>query len=176
MNRSISTEGADDVLRGLVSEVSTTADLISTTRSTEDGFRTGEDLAPERSEGVYDALRPSRNGSSPRRADTNTTAAPAEWEKEMGNVEMIDDPVRMYLREIGRVNLLKAVGGARARSPLRRGKAYRQSRGDAVVLQMAGSREPWMVVAHFLQYIAAHHEVAQRHSQVSCNPILWPSL
>ncbi len=32
----------------------------------------------------------------------------SEWEQELQTVEMIDDPVRMYLREIGRVSLLKA--------------------------------------------------------------------
>jgi len=31
-----------------------------------------------------------------------------EWEKEIAVSEVIDDPVRMYLREIGRVDLLKA--------------------------------------------------------------------
>ncbi len=31
-----------------------------------------------------------------------------DWEQELQTVEMIDDPVRMYLREIGRVSLLKA--------------------------------------------------------------------
>ena len=30
------------------------------------------------------------------------------WAQDLGTAEMIDDPVRMYLREIGRVNLLKA--------------------------------------------------------------------
>ena len=167
MNRSISTDGADDVLRGLVSEVSTTADLISTTRSTEDGFRTGEDLAPERSEGIYDALRPARNGTAARRADNNTTAAPAEWEKDMSNVEMIDDPVRMYLREIGRVNLLKA---AEERELARH---FEEGRHIAKVEEMLSSpdgRQPrsWMIIAHFLQYIAAHHEtlsaVARYHA------------
>ncbi len=34
--------------------------------------------------------------------------AAREWEKEIGSTEIIDDPVRMYLREIGRVDLLKA--------------------------------------------------------------------
>ena len=159
MNRSISTDGADDVLRGLVSEVSTTADLISTTRSTEDGFRTGEDLTPDRSESVYDALRPSRNGTPARRQDTNTTAAPAEWEKDMSNAEVIDDPVRMYLREIGRVNLLKAVEEREL------ARHFEEGRHIAKVEEMLSSpegRQPrsWMIVAHFLQYVAANHEVA----------------
>ena len=159
MNRSISTDGTEDVFRGLVSEASTTADLISTTRSTEDGFRTGEDLSPDRSEGVYDAMRPSRNGAASRRSDTNTTAAPAEWEKDMGNVEMIDDPVRMYLREIGRVNLLKAVEEREL------ARHFEEGRHIAKVEEMLSSpdgRQPraWMIVAHFLQYVAAHHDVA----------------
>ena len=34
--------------------------------------------------------------------------ATREWERDVGTVEIIDDPVRMYLREIGRVGLLKA--------------------------------------------------------------------
>ena len=159
MNRSISTDGADDVLRGLVSEVSTTADLISTTRSTEDGFRTGEDITPDRSEGVYDALRPSRNGTAASRSDSNATAAPAEWEKDMSNVEIIDDPVRMYLREIGRVNLLKAV---EERELARHFEEGRYIAKVEETLSAPEGRQPraWMIVDHFLQYVAAHHEVA----------------
>ena len=157
MNRSISTDGADDLLRGLVSEVSTTADLISTTRSTEDGFRTGEDLSAERSDGVYDALRSSRNGTSSRNGSSGT-AAPAEWEKDIGNVEMIDDPVRMYLREIGRVNLLKA---AEERTLARHFEEGRHIAKVEETLSKADGREPraWMVIAHFLDYISNHHDV-----------------
>ena len=45
--------------------------------------------------------------SPPPLEDLKAKAA-REWEKEIGSVEVIDDPVRMYLREIGRVDLLKA--------------------------------------------------------------------
>ena len=45
--------------------------------------------------------------SPPALEDLKAKAA-REWEKEIGSVEVIDDPVRMYLREIGRVDLLKA--------------------------------------------------------------------
>ena len=158
MNRSISTDGADDLLRGLVSEGSTTADLISTTRSTEDGFRTGEDLAPERSDSVYDSLRNGRNGTSLSRSSANGTAAPAEWEKDIGNVEMIDDPVRMYLREIGRVNLLKA---AEERILARHFEEGRYIAQVEELLSSPEGRQPraWMVIAHFLEYIGNHHDV-----------------
>ena len=45
--------------------------------------------------------------SPPSLEDLKAKAA-RQWEKEIGTVEVIDDPVRMYLREIGRVDLLKA--------------------------------------------------------------------
>ena len=45
--------------------------------------------------------------SPPALEDLKAKAA-REWEKEIGSVEVIDDPVRMYLREIGRVALLNA--------------------------------------------------------------------
>ena len=169
MNRSISTDGADDVLRGLVSEVSTTADLISTTRSTEDGFRTGEDLTPDRSESVYDALRSGSNGTRARRPGSTGTAAPAEWEKDMGNVEMIDDPVRMYLREIGRVNLLKA---PEERELARHFEEGRHIAKVEDTLSSPEGRQPraWMIVAHFLKYVATHHDVASAISRYHAIP------
>ena len=45
---------------------------------------------------------------SPPNLEELKAKAAREWEKEIGTVEIIDDPVRMYLREIGRVDLLKA--------------------------------------------------------------------
>ena len=45
--------------------------------------------------------------SPPSLEDLKAKAA-RQWEKDIGTVEVIDDPVRMYLREIGRVDLLKA--------------------------------------------------------------------
>jgi len=42
------------------------------------------------------------NGSE----DTETDADEQEWEHDVEGAEVLDDPVRMYLREIGRVNLL----------------------------------------------------------------------
>ena len=39
---------------------------------------------------------------------TSSDQAASAWEQSLDSTEMIDDPVRMYLREIGRVSLLKA--------------------------------------------------------------------
>ena len=158
MNRSIGADNADDILRGFVTNPSTTADLISTTRSTEDGFRRAEDGSTERPDGVYDEMKDSAGGSDRRQIDLNGAARPAEWEKEMGAVEMIDDPVRMYLREIGRVDLLKAV---EERILARRFEEVRHI--DALEYDIASpaSRQPraWMIVWHFLNHIATHQDV-----------------
>ena len=155
MNRSIGGDNADDLLRGLVTEVSTTADLISSTRSTEDGFRRAEDGSTERPDatGIYDAGRSDR-----RQIDLNGAARPAEWEKEIGAVEVIDDPVRMYLREIGRVDLLKA---AEERILARRFEAVRHINALEYDLASPESRQlrAWMIVWHFLNHIATHHDV-----------------
>ena len=158
MNRSISTDSDDDLLRGLVSEASTTADLISTTRSTEDGFRTGEDVSSDRSEGSYDPLKSSSNGSTVTQIGSGNAGIPAEWEKDMSNVETIDDPVRMYLREIGRVDLLKA---AEERILARHFEEGRHISQLEQALASPEGRRPraWMIVAHFLNYIATHHDV-----------------
>ena len=159
MNRTIGTEGGDDLLRGLMSEASTTADLISTTRSTEDGFRTGEDVNSERGEGVFDALKGSSNGSAARTSMPNGATTPAEWEKDMGNVEMIDDPVRMYLREIGRVSLLKAPEERMLARRFEEGRYISQVE-ESLVTREGRQPRAWMIIAHFLTYMSTHQEVA----------------
>ena len=115
MNRIFGDEPTDDLVKDLVEQNASAAELIRRAGSREDGYSPGEDA---------DALSGSGNGAV--RTDTRDNAdgdAPAEgqgtesrektngdgyWEQDLGTVEMIDDPVRMYLREIGRVSLLKA--------------------------------------------------------------------
>ena len=158
MNRSIGSDHADDLLRGLVTEVSTTADLISTTRSTEDGFRRAEDGSTERPDGIYDDLKDSGGRPGRRQIDLNGAARPAEWEKDISPTEMIDDPVRMYLREIGRVDLLKA---AEERILARRFEDLRHINDLEYDLASPDSRQPrsWMIVWHFLNHIATNYDV-----------------
>jgi len=57
--------------------------------------------------GSHIGALPSTDGSTEDSA-TSRIAQPTEWDQSLDASEMIDDPVRMYLREIGRVSLLKA--------------------------------------------------------------------
>ena len=85
-----------------------TGDLIQTSRSREDGYRLGE---PEVILSGRNGASEDRNGANYDDDDEKESDEPdidSEWVKKLENVDIIDDPVRMYLREIGRVGLLKA--------------------------------------------------------------------
>ena len=142
-----------------MSEASTTADLISTTRSTEDGFRRGEEVNSDRGDVVYDPLKVAANGSSTTQISEFGSNAPAEWEKDVATTEIIDDPVRMYLREIGRVSLLKAAEERILARHFEEGRHINLLERELASLEGRRPRA-WMIVNHFLSYISTHHEVA----------------
>lgn len=145
---SIITERAADIGLGGRTE----NDILRTAQSTEDGVRIGEDAE----ESVFDMPR---NGvPAVQRVRPGGAAAPAEWEKDIGNTEVIDDPVRMYLREIGRVNLLKA---SEEQSLARSFEEGRYVAAVEAMLADADGRHPraWMIIAHFLEYISKHYDI-----------------
>ena len=105
MNRSIDTDDNNGLAIGLIGQSSSTEDLIGLRKSREDGFRPHEDgerLATSDDEDAAD------RDSKRARPNDEETDLDSEWKQELDTAEMIDDPVRMYLREIGRVSLLKA--------------------------------------------------------------------
>ena len=101
MNRSIDGDDTDPAIRGFMDQTVTAEDLIRMRTSREDGIVPSDGGNSEASAEARALL--TRNV----RANSKAKAGSA-WEQETGSVEMIDDPVRMYLREIGRVSLLKA--------------------------------------------------------------------
>ncbi len=123
MNRSIGSDSGDSLNGRFMPEASTTADLISTTRTTEDGFQKRDHDSSNNSEEVFAGMDAS-DTDAPR---FNGLSSEGVLEKEVSPPEVIDDPVRMYLREIGRVDLLKA---AEERILARRFEAGRHIKGD----------------------------------------------
>ena len=77
MNRETDGEDKEDLLRGIVAQTTPARDLIG--------------LQSPRDDGIV----------------SKVWKEDGEPEQDLGYVEMIDDPVRMYLKEIGRVSLLK---------------------------------------------------------------------
>ena len=117
----------------------------------EDGFG-----APEAARG---GLRVIRGSLAAAPAPATDAAPPAEWEKEMTDADISDDTTRMYLREIGRVNLLKA---AEEQELARRFESGRRVLSVEGGLRFEFGREPkaWMAVARFLENVADNREVA----------------
>ncbi len=156
MNRSIGSDGGDSLYGRVMPEASTTADLISTTRTTEDGFQKSEHDNSNRSEEIFADMDDS-DAAAPR-IGFNGLSSEGVLEKDISTPEMIDDPVRMYLREIGRVDLLKA---AEERILARRFEAGRFIKG---IEEDWGSpdRQPLraaQIVTDFLADISDNHHV-----------------
>ena len=124
---------------------STAADIIGGARSAEDGFRADEYGG--------NAARPSPSSSA---ADI---APPAEWEKEMTDADMSEDPVRMYLREIGRVDLLNAAQEKDLARRYESGRLVREVEKE-IKGRIGRKAEAWMVTVDLLRIVAADYEVA----------------
>ncbi len=99
-------ESAEEWIRGLVVRSTTTQDLMGiSTNAREDGLIPNEDGTVSRPEDVS-AIEQLRTGRRARNGKSDPLAGALG--QVVDTTEMIDDPVRMYLREIGRVNLLNA--------------------------------------------------------------------
>ena len=158
MNRSIGSD-SDSLSGNFMPEASTTADLISTTRTTEDGFQKTDLDNSNRSEDVF-ADMGSSDGSNAPRLGFNGLSSEGVIEKEAPAPEMIDDPVRMYLREIGRVDLLKA---AEERILARRFEAGRHIKGLEQNWKSDNERplRATQIVNDFLSNICDNHEIVR---------------
>ena len=84
--------------------------------------------------------------------------ATREWEKEIGTPDVIDDPVRMYLREIGRVDLLKA---PEERELARKfeAKRYVERLDDELSDGEGDSPKPQAVALHMLRVVADSSDI-----------------
>ena len=92
--------------------------------------------------------------------NSGEAAAGANWDDSLDDVDMTDDPVRMYLREIGRVGLLKA---ADERTLARRIEARKHIQGMESELEASEGRAPraWMYVQQFLESICESIELVR---------------
>ena len=108
MNDGVDGEDSENLLKGLMARATSPEDLMAVRRAREDGFSPtdGSDAmaAGDAASVSGKSLRAGRGRSKA----ANGKAPANEWGQDLGTAEMIDDPVRMYLREIGRVSLLKA--------------------------------------------------------------------
>ena len=150
MNRTTVVEESDIMVAGLPKR-SAAADIISDARSAEDGFRADE-------EGGHPYDRRDRRAATAA-ASPSDIAPPAEWEKEMTEVDMGEDPIRMYLREIGRVDLLTAPQEKDLARRYESGRLIREIENN-IQEQFGRAPEAWRVAAELMEMVASDHAVA----------------
>ena len=176
MNRTtIDGEDSDSLVRGFVDQAASAKDLIGLSKSREDGYLVVDnDLMPAQQPDEdrqnaepkdFDPNDPDAeedeeeeedtpvNSGVGARAPTTTTKGGKvanAWEQGLDTVEMIDDPVRMYLREIGRVSLLKAADERILARQMEASKHIRLVEADIFAREKKAHRA-WVTVMELLQ-------------------------
>ena len=175
IRRGIEGEQTEDAVRGFIEHSASAADLIGTSRAREDGFTPPDDDAPAPAEDRESANSDSRDekddkddGDDDEKSPDSEEEPPVNntWGQDLGSVEMIDDPVRMYLREIGRVSLLKA---AEERILARRFEAFRYVLRLETELTSVDGRPPrsWACFVEVLRRLSEAEPLADALSRYS---------
>ena len=141
-------DGIDDLVMGIPQGV-TTGDLIQTSKSREDGYRMGEpEVILSRNNGASEDR--DRDGyDDDEEQESEEPDIDSEWVKKLENVDIIDDPVRMYLREIGRVGLLNAAEERKLAREMEEWKHIESVEGE--IESLFGMRpRAWQTVHQFL--------------------------
>ena len=152
------TDNEDDLLSGL-NQQANSKEIIRLTNPQRAGPSSLEDEEEEdgmttRAGGLRDGKSESDNedraGARLRSEAERDAAIQTAWQQSLESSEMIDDPVRMYLREIGRVSLLKA---AEERTLARDMEAAKYIEQLEVELTSPEGRPPraWQVVLELLR-------------------------
>jgi len=103
-------------------------------------------------------------GSSPAPTDSSDDDEEPEWEPETESVEVLDDPVRMYLREIGRVRLLTSADERSLARKIEGGKHLEGLRKELEELEGRPAR-PWEIAAGLLKRMVNHEPLVKSLSE-----------
>jgi RNA polymerase primary sigma factor len=108
--------------------------------------------------------------SLPSPTDSSDDDEEPEWEPESESVEVLDDPVRMYLREIGRVRLLTSADERSLARKIEGGKHLEGLRKELEELEGRPAR-PWEVAAGLLKRMVNHEPLVKSLSEQLGLPI-----
>ena len=109
-------------------------------------------------------VRPAPRSRRPKGASAPRNNANLAWQQGIDSSEMIDDPVRMYLREIGRVSLLKAAEERVLARKMEAAKHVQQLEED---LTSPEGRPPraWQIVLDMLRRVSEGRTVSEALSK-----------
>ena len=147
-------DGADgEVMSGArpatITETSSEAPWDSTQTAEKDGDSTATATA---------------DGGTDSAADDSSDDEEPEWEPETESVEVLDDPVRMYLREIGRVRLLTSADERSLARKIEGGKHLEGLRKELTELEGRQPR-PWEITAGLLKRMVKAEPLVKSLSQ-----------
>ncbi len=154
MARPSRSEDTKDLYSGLQSDSNPARDLIGLTKS--DG---SPQMSDDTAGGAMGTDGQTEAASKVQLEADAEREAERAWQQGIDSTEMIDDPVRMYLREIGRVSLLKA---AEERVLARQMEAQKHIEGIEKELTSPDGRPPraWQVVMQLIRGTCEGGEVA----------------
>ena len=122
----------------------------STTQTTEKDGETTETATTE--------------GTTSAADDSSDDDEEPEWEPETESVEVLDDPVRMYLREIGRVRLLTSADERSLARKIEGGKHLEGLRKELTELEGRPPR-PWEIAAGLLKRMVNAEQLVKSLSE-----------
>ena len=152
--RSVNGDGDEEVKEELLSVV---AGVDATGVSSELSQKSGA-LTKERSEDGWEQPVAAARWVEPEVEESAADSEDVEWEQDVDGAEVLDDPVRMYLREIGRVRLLTSKD---ERVLARKMEGDRNLVGLGKELQEAQERLPkaWEVCCALLERLGEADEI-----------------
>ena len=173
MNKSLDGEDSEDLATGSKQPISAN-EILNNRQSGDDKLsygdsdesskpvnRTGKEVEPDFDPDDVDEDEEEEEEED---EDEDESTFNPVWDKSLDNVDMTDDPVRMYLREIGRVGLLKA---ADERTLARRIEAFKHVEGVESELKKSVGNVPraWMFVQQFLKSICESKDLVHALSR-----------
>ena len=158
MKRQSRGEDRADLMRELVEVSGSNEDIMRLTNSRRDKLGSVDEQDMSAAGTGNSATRKSGDGTPGTRKD-GKAAAETAWEQGLDSPDMIDDPVRMYLREIGRVGLLKA---AQERTLARKMEADKHILRIQAEMTSPDGRPPraWQVVLQLLRRVCETEHLA----------------
>jgi RNA polymerase primary sigma factor len=148
MTRKVEGENSEDLLTSITGNSGGPEELLAMAKGVSHGL--AEDQVPDEANGNQE--NPKNNPEEPKPQE--------DWTESFDANEMIDDPVRMYLREIGRVSLLNA---AEERLLARKLEEEKRAKLLEKTLTSPEGRSPeaWQMVVHSLNTITEFDELLE---------------
>ena len=165
------TDGASKLL-GLINKIRKTSEDDDLSEA-DGGYSNGRNRGNNTDDSLDDSANSEEDGEEKSEGDTPSDTdieeeeEEAEWEAEAETLEVLDDPVRMYLREIGRVRLLTSADERPLATKLEGQKQLRNLEKNLTEIE-GHAPKPWEISRQLLHNIV---EAGPLNSNLFLSPL-----